>query len=66
MSAGRHSFRQTEVRRLFKAALEAGLKVKGVTTKDGRPYLEIDHGDAAAAIDDKNNPWDKAPTPEQP
>jgi hypothetical protein len=55
MSTGHHTFKAAEARRLFRAALEAGLKVKGITTKDGKPYIEIERDDAAAA---DANPFD--------
>jgi hypothetical protein len=58
MSAGPHSFRYTEFSRLLKAVKGAGFKVKGMTPRDGTPYVEIDHGDAASD-DDKRNPLDR-------
>jgi hypothetical protein len=50
-----HAFKLAEARRLFKAAVEAGLKPKGVTLRDGEPYVEIDNapetdGEAAQHI----------------
>jgi hypothetical protein len=63
MSAGRHSFKLNDAARLVAATIRAtpaaGLKVKAVTMRDGKPYVEIDDG--AAKADDGKNPWDKVP-----
>jgi hypothetical protein len=56
MSAGRHSFKLNDTARLVRATTAAGLKVKAVTMRDGKPYVEIDNGNAAA---DKPNAWDE-------
>jgi hypothetical protein len=66
MSTGRHAFKGTEAARLIFAAKAAGLKVKAVTLRDGKPYIEVDQNDAPVVATDKPNPWDKAPSPEQP
>ena len=53
MSTGKHSFKSTEASRLMRAAKTAGLKVKGVTLRNGKPYVEIDDGAKA----DEANDW---------
>jgi hypothetical protein len=55
MSTGRHTFKGTEAARLIRAATAAGLKVKGVTLRDGKPYIEVDQEDAPAV---DANPFD--------
>jgi hypothetical protein len=55
MSTGRHTFKHTEATRLIRATEAAGLKVKGVTIKDGKPYCVIEHD---APDTDANNPFD--------
>jgi hypothetical protein len=55
MSTGRHSFRHTEAARLIRATEAAGLKVAGVTIKDGKPYCVIERDVAADA---NVNPFD--------
>jgi hypothetical protein len=42
VGTNRHAFKHSEAARLMRAAKLAGLKVKAVTLKDGKPYLEID------------------------
>jgi hypothetical protein len=64
MSAGRHSFKLNDAARLVTATIRAttaaGLKVKAVTMRDGKPYVEIDDTPAAApAPRDPPNPWEK-------
>jgi hypothetical protein len=67
MSASRHAFKHSEAARLIRAATAAGLKVKGITLRDGKPYLEIEQGDDHAPADDGKNPWDnKAEAERQP
>jgi hypothetical protein len=56
MSAGKHTFKHSDTARLIRATLAAGLKPKGVTLRDGKPYVEIDDG---AKADSGKNPWDK-------
>jgi hypothetical protein len=66
MSTGRHSFRHNDLARALRATKAAGLKVKGVTLRDGKPYVEIDDAPAATPVPrDPPNPWEKdddAPT----
>jgi hypothetical protein len=59
-------FRYTEATRLMRAATAAGLPVKGITIKNGQPYVEIEQGGAAASGDKATNPWDKVPPNEDP
>jgi hypothetical protein len=57
MSTGRHAFKSTEAARLIRATKAAGLPIKGVTIKDGKPYVDID-----APADDANtgaSEWDE-------
>ena len=41
MSAGRHSFKLNDGRRLIRAATAEGLKVRAVTLDDGKVTLQI-------------------------
>jgi hypothetical protein len=56
MSGGKHTFKHTDAARLIRATKAAGLKVKGVTLKDGIVRLEVD-GEAAAT--GAKNPLDR-------
>jgi hypothetical protein len=58
MPTGRYNFRPTDGLRLIRCAKAAGLRVKAITLRDGKPYLEIHHGEGA---DDaaKPNPLDR-------
>jgi hypothetical protein len=60
MSKGNHSFRHNDAARLIRATKAAGLKVKGVTLRDGKPYVETDDQAAADASEAaKANPVDQ-------
>ena len=58
MSAGKHTFKHTDAARLIRATEAAGLKVKGVTLKDGTVRVEVD-GETAAGAGAKANPLDR-------
>jgi hypothetical protein len=60
VSTNRHAFKHSEAARLMRAAKLAGFKVKGVTLKDGKPYLEVDDTPTADGADSsKPNPLDR-------
>ena len=41
MSAGKHSFKLNDSRRMMRAAIAVGLKVRAVTLDDGKVTLQI-------------------------
>jgi hypothetical protein len=56
MSTGRHSFKHNDAARLIRATTAAGLKVKAVTMRDGKPYVEI-VDEATAKANAEPNDW---------
>lgn len=60
MSRGPHSFKQTDLARLFRAAKKAGLPVERyeIDPKTGRIIVVI-KDEAASANDGERNEWDE-------
>ena len=58
MSTGKHAFKLTSVNRLIECAKAKGLKIKGVTVRDGEPYVEIYDDAAAGAKPAGEGEWD--------
>ena len=58
VSTGRHSFKLNDTARLIRATRAAGLKVKGVTLKDGAVTILVD-GVQDVTGSGKANPWDE-------
>jgi hypothetical protein len=61
MSAGRHSFKRNDAARLIRVAEAAGLKITGLTLRDGTVTVLVDQPPEPAESNNVN-PWDEVLT----